>query len=102
MVSATIVTARTINGTVYSAFQQAAKELNLVTAVTDLIICFQQSLGMSTRAELRSLFASLTVNGFSTLLIYDNEILHRELMLDCLMDRMNLLQANKRKEQHVS
>ena len=49
---------------------------------------------MSTPAELRSLFASLTVNGFPTLLIYDNEILRRELMLDWLIDGMNLLQAN--------
>ena len=46
MVSATIITARTINGTIYSTFQQAALELNLVTDVTDVIICFQQSLGM--------------------------------------------------------
>ena len=76
--------------------------MNLVTDVTDALVCFQQSLGMSTPAELRSLFASLTVNGFSTLIIYDNEILHRKLMLDCLMDGMNLLQANKSKEQHVS
>ena len=61
MVSATIITARTINGTIYSTFQQAALELNLVTDVRDVIICFQQSLGMSTPAELSSLFASLKV-----------------------------------------
>ena len=52
MVSATIITARTINGTIYSTFQQAALELNLVTDVTDVIICSQQSLGMSIPAEL--------------------------------------------------
>ena len=46
MVSATIITARTINGTIYSTFQQAALELNLVTDLIDVIICFQQSLGM--------------------------------------------------------
>ena len=78
MVSATIITARTINGTISSTFQQAALELNLVTDVTDVIICFQQSLGMSTPAELSSLFASLKF-----------KILRRELMLDWLMDGMN-------------
>ena len=86
--------ARTVNGTVFETFQQAALELNLVTDVTDALICFQQSLGMTTPYELRCLFVSLTVAGFPTLPIYHNDELRRELMLDWLIDGMNLNQAN--------
>ena len=62
--------------------------------MNDAMICFQQSLGLATPYELRCLFASLTVNGFPTLIIFDNDILRRELMLDWLTDGMNLGQAN--------
>jgi hypothetical protein len=79
---------------VFPTFQQAALELNLVTDINDALICFQQSLGMATPHELRSLFASLTVNGFPTLTIYNNENLRRELMYDWILNGLNLAQAN--------
>ena len=88
------IDARTINNIVFPTFQQAALELNLVTDINDALICFQQSLGMATPHELRSLFASLTVNGFPTLTIYNNEILRRELMYDWILNGLNLAQAN--------
>jgi hypothetical protein len=60
---------------------QAALELNLVTDVTDALICFQQSLGIAAPYELWCLFVSLTVAGYPTLpMIYNNEELRRELM----------------------
>jgi hypothetical protein len=55
-----------------------------VTDVTDALVCFQQSLGMATPYELRCLFVSLT-------LLLE---LHRELMLDWLIDGINFIQAN--------
>jgi hypothetical protein len=61
-----------VNGIVHETFQQAALELNLVTDVTDALVCFQQSLGMATPYELRCLFVSLTVAGARTV----NGIVH--------------------------
>ena len=78
------VNARTVNGIVHDTFQRAALELNLVTDVTDALVCFQQSLGMATPYELRCLFVSLTIAGYPTLPIYNNDDLRRELMLDWL------------------
>lgn len=49
---------------------------------------------MATPYELRCLFVSLTVAGYPTLPIYNNDVLRRELMLDWLLDGMNLIQAN--------
>ena len=80
------VNARTVNGIVHDTFQRAALELNLVTDVTDALVCFQQSLGMATPYELRCLFVSLTIAGYPTLPIYNNDDLRRELMLDWLID----------------
>ena len=85
---------RTVNGILYPTFQQAALERNLVTDVNDALICFQQSLGLATPHELRSLFSILTINGFPTLIIYNNELMRKELMLDWLNEGINLNQAN--------
>lgn len=76
--------ARTVNGTIYPTFQQAAIRLNLVTDLNDVTVCFEQSINIATPHELRCLFATLTVNGFPTLTIWYNENHKHQLLIDWL------------------
>lgn len=65
--------ARTVNGVLYPSYQAAAVAANLVT---DLIVakeCFDQNIGLSTPAVLRGLFATLTLNGYLTLCVYNDD-----------------------------
>ena len=73
--------ARTVDRTIYPTFQQAALRLNLVTDLNDATVCFEQSINVATPHEL-SFFATLTVNGFSTLAIWYNENHKLQLLLD--------------------
>jgi hypothetical protein len=85
--------AKRINGTTYGSYQAAAvaADANIATE------CFQQSIGFATPAALRGLFATLTVQGYATLQIY-NDINMRHLLcqdwLEVATPRMNIDHAN--------
>ena len=76
--------ARTINGVTYNTFQLAAVAANLVTDLTVARECFQQSIGFSTPSALRGLFATLTVQGYPTLPVYQDPALKYRLLQDWL------------------
>ena len=90
---------RTINETVYPSFQAAAVAANLVTDLTVARECFDQSIGLSTPQALRGLFITLTINGYPTLSVYNDERYRRLLLQDwCEFQeyQLHLLQANNR------
>ena len=91
--------ARTINGTLYPTFQAAAVAANLVSDITVARECFDQSIGFSTPAALRGLFATLTINGYPTLCIYNDNTYKNLLLQDWLElidNPLNFEQANNK------
>ena len=88
---------RMINNTLYPTFQAAAVAANLVTDLTIARECFDQSVGLSTPQALRGLFATLTINGYPTLCIYNDERYKHLLLQDWLEfqeEPLNIAQAN--------
>jgi len=65
--------ATTYNGTTYYSFQQAAIAAGLVTEVTAALECFNIFKDVSTGPQLRGLFASMTIQGFPTIPIFEDE-----------------------------
>ena len=59
-------------------------------------MCFQQSIGLALPYELRCLFATLTLHGFPTLTIWNDEDLKRELLFDWLDQGIPMRQAENR------
>jgi hypothetical protein len=65
--------AKSFNGTQYHSFQQAAIAAGLVTEVTAALECFNIFKEVSTGPQLRGLFASMTIQGFPTIPIFEDE-----------------------------
>jgi hypothetical protein len=71
-----------------------------VSEINATLECFRESMGsanvpLSTPHELRCLFATLTINGFPTLTIYDNEEMMESLMKDWTHRPLNPLTYNQ-------
>jgi hypothetical protein len=64
---------RTVNGIEFQTFQLAAVARNLVDDDREAYLAFQNVILMSTPAELRSLLVLLTVEGYPTLSIIQDE-----------------------------
>jgi hypothetical protein len=86
--------ARTVNGTVYATFQEAAIASHLVEDDRDARQCFLEASHFNgtgpqdvhlTPSRLRGLFAHLTLNGYPTLNIF-NDVALRDTMLTDLLD----------------
>ena len=91
--------ARTVNGTIYPTFQAAAVAANLVSDMTVARECFDQCVGFSTPAALRGLFATLTLNGYPTLCIYNDNNYKRLLLqnwTEFIEEPLNIEQANNK------
>ena len=89
--------AKRINGTMYGSYQAAAVAAGIVTDANVASECFQQSIGFATPAALRGLFATLTIQGYATLQIYNDMNMRHLLCQDWLevgTPRMNADQAN--------
>jgi hypothetical protein len=65
--------ARTFNGVQYSCFQMAAVAAGLVTELTAALECFNIFKEVSTGAQLRGLFVAMTLQGFPTVPIFEDE-----------------------------
>jgi len=64
---------RTVNGTEYITFQLAALAKGLLENEQEALIAFQTVIPLSTPSELRNLLVVMTVQGFPTLPIIENE-----------------------------
>jgi hypothetical protein len=102
--------ARTVNGTVYPTFQQAAIALDLVEDDRDARTCFEEAAHFNatgpqdvhlTPARLRGLFAHLTLNGYPTLSIFNDEAL-RDTMLTDILDNGRLSKPQVSHPTHFS
>ena len=72
---------------------------HLVSDITVARECFDQSIGFSTPAALRGLFATLTINGYPTLCIYKDNRYKSLLLQDWLEfneNPLNFEQANNK------
>ena len=81
--------ARTVDGITYATFQLAALARKLVEDENEAITAFQWAISFSTPAELRTLFVIMTMQGFPTLIIYENNELKIKLMEDYLINCEN-------------
>jgi len=74
---------RTSPGNVrHALFQECAQELGLASEEAEATMCFSDAMVDSTPRELRSLFISLTVEGFPTLQIFNSVPMRAAMMLD--------------------
>jgi len=80
------IDARTVNGITYNTFQLAALAKGLVEDENEAIIAFQWATTYSTPAGLRTLFVIMTLQGFPTLIIYENNDHKIKLMEDYLIN----------------
>jgi hypothetical protein len=77
---------RTCNGTMHRTFQQSAIAHGYVDEYNETAIAFEEMKDVSTAAELRSFVVMLTVEGFPTLCIMENEAYVKILYDDFLHD----------------
>jgi len=78
--------AKKFEGREYKTFQITAIAANLVKDNNEAITAFTWAMEHSTPAELRNLFSILTIQGFPTINIYNDEICQIKLMEDFLIN----------------
>ena len=81
--------ARTVDETTFETFQEAALARKLVENDKEASLAFQWATLNSTPAELRTLFAIMTSQGFPTVSIYNDPELRTKMMEDYLLDLHN-------------
>jgi energy-coupling factor transporter ATP-binding protein EcfA2 len=86
--------ARTCNGITYPTFQLSALAYEFINSHNETQLCFQEALLLSSPPELRFLFAILTMQGFPTLSIYEDQECWEALTLDYRHD-IRLLQSRE-------
>jgi hypothetical protein len=74
--------AKTFQGTVYETFQLSAIAHGFVESFAETLLCFRDAILFSTAPELRFLFVTLTVQGFPTLQIYNDELCYFKMTED--------------------
>ena len=63
----------------YSSFQAAAIAKGFVTEINQAMLCCRQHMETSLAREMRGLFASMTINGFPTIRIFeDNDLMMKD------------------------
>jgi hypothetical protein len=104
--------ARTVDGTVYNTFQEAAIAMGLVEDDRDARECFEEAAHFNqasgqhdihlTPARLRGLFAHLTLNGYPTISIYKDEDLRATMTSDWTANGvLTVAQVSKNYTYHV-
>ena len=83
-------TLRYVDGIEHRTFQEAAVARKLVKNLQEAIECYKEARQFSTPFELRMLFASLTLQGFTTLNIYSDVECRQSMMTD-LLERRKLI-----------
>jgi len=76
----------TVNGVTFTYFQQSAVARGLISNEQLGLQCFKEATIFSTPSELRFLFVLLTLNGYPTICIYENEDLKFSLYADYYND----------------
>jgi GTPase SAR1 family protein len=79
---ASYVDALTFHGHVCKTFQHSAIAHGYVSDNSETLLCFQEATLMSTPTELHFLFATLTMQGFPTLQIYQDQTCYEAMTLD--------------------
>jgi hypothetical protein len=74
--------AKTINGIRHETFQHAAIAAGIVHDGEEALLCFKESQSYCTPAQLRSLFVTLTTEGYSTMQIWDDLAMRDQLIDD--------------------
>jgi len=77
---------RTINKVTYPTFQQAAMAKGIIRNNNECMTCFREALIDTTPPQLRTLLVTLTMQGFPTLQIYNDEELRIKLHEDFIHD----------------
>jgi hypothetical protein len=85
-----------VNNIEHTTFQSAALALNLVQNNNEGELCFKDAIEIgSTPNQLRSLYVSLTLNGFATISIFTNDIMRNKMIEDfLLLNEGNMVLAN--------
>jgi hypothetical protein len=78
--------ARTVDGSLFQTFQEAALARKLVEDENEAIIAFQWATLHSTPPQLRTLFAIMTAQGFPTVKLYNDPQIRVKLLEDYLLD----------------
>ena len=95
---------KTVKYISYQTFQEAAVKRGLVSDETEAIDCFNESIQISTPPLLRQLFVTMTLQGFTTINIYNDERLRKTMYIDYL-DEDNFhseIHANNKLLQYIS
>jgi hypothetical protein len=73
----------TVRGRLYDSFQEAAHARGLVQDANEVVSTFQESMALNASSrELRTLFITLTLHGFPTILIYNNAACRYQMLCD--------------------
>jgi hypothetical protein len=88
----------------YDTFQQAAIARGYVSDVTDALLCFNESRYILTEQQLRSLFVNMTLQGYVTINIYNDDLNRRLMYQDFLLNDQygNEINANNKLLQYIS
>jgi hypothetical protein len=78
------------DGEPFTTFQNSALAHGFVTRETEALKCFQDSINIATPQEKRALFFMLTLEGYPTLPIYDNEELRKSMYEDWIVQNDNI------------
>jgi hypothetical protein len=78
--------ALTINNITFETFQAAAIARGYITNKNEVVRAFIEAITFSTPTELRSLLVMFTLQGFPTMLIFNDEDLHFKLLEDYFFD----------------
>jgi len=73
----------TIRGHFYDSYQEAAHARGLIHDANEVVMTFQESMAsQASSRELRTLFVTLTLHGFPTILIYNNAACRYQMLCD--------------------
>lgn len=74
-----------VDGTEYTSFEAAAIARGIIKDYQEAKICFSENITLCTPDQLRSLFISLTLEGFATVTIYNDVTLRNSMIHDYLV-----------------
>jgi hypothetical protein len=80
---------RYFNYVEYNTFQESAVARGYVSDVTEALLCFNESREISTPMELRSLFVTMTLQGYNTINIYNDDYNREKMYSDFLDNDIN-------------
>ena len=77
--------------TVYDSYQQAAIAMGLVTSATDVLATFRDMCENGTANQVRSYFAVLTLHGYATHVVYEDDQLRKFMYIDYIQSEQRYI-----------